>query len=163
MSEINISYLGGGVMFLLALATTLYSIGGRANGRIFRRLLSPLTLSLTFSAVSLFLRVWQPLLLIVCGIFFVEMTLGYGVGKEGTFSAIIPKWVKRILISLLVLCAGLLCVFCFGKGVYLLLIQGLVALTTVVFAFRSPLPASIEEILVCFLNNGIILFFPFVK
>ncbi len=155
MSEYTIGFIACGNLVALALAATLYMCGGRKDKWI-RRYLGSFMIALAINLTAVFFEKWSYWLLLLYPMLILQFSMGYGV------SGVMPKWVKRLLISLLSVVTGFFLCCILGGGIWLLIIHALVAVGTVVFAFKNPIYASAEEPLVCILNNLLLIFYPFI-
>jgi len=158
MSEINVTWLAFGNMIALSFATLCYSLGGRAGGpgKWIRRFFASFILAVAINVTAVLFGKWWWPLLFAYPLLVVEYLLGYG------GSTIPQRCFKRFLIVLLSAGIGVLLMFSLGGGLWLFIIQIIVGLTTVIFGVRNPVHAAAEENLVCFLNSGILLFYPFI-
>ena len=154
MTEYQLGYLAGGNVVAVAIACLLYMMGGRKN-KIIRRLGGSFVIAAAVNVTAYILNVWSLFLLIVWPLKAGEFCLGYSNNKG-------KGWIKRIYITALSLTCGAFLCWVFGGGWWLLIIHALMGAGTVLFAFKNPLPAPVEEILVCLLNSTIILFYPFI-
>lgn len=155
MSEIALQYIVFGNICALALSSLFYGLGGMDGGRVMRRFISPAIIFLSIVVTSLILHKWSYLILAVLPVLILRNSLGYS-GDRG-----MPSWVKRSLIATLSIVSGILLCIAFSGGWFLLILHGFVAMSTVFFAFKSPIVARAEEPLICLLLNVCTIMYPF--
>lgn len=155
MSELSLQYLAFGNMIALAISSLFYGIGGMPNGRVFRRFASPAIIFVAIVATSLFLHKWSFWILAALPLLIVRNCLGYSADHG------MPSWVKRALISLMSVATGVILCIGFSGGWWLLIVHGIVSLSTVLFALKSPIVARMEETIICVLLNAVILCYAF--
>lgn len=146
-----------GLMGTLALipslaGSTLWWLGGRPGGRIYRRLLFPLVFTGLVMTLSLFTGKWSPWFLTSIPTYIIASHVGYG-GDQ--------LWIKitrRTLWSMTMTLASL--PFAWSTGMWILLFaQAIVTLSiSLIVGTTSALDAPLEEGMISFAS---ILFVPF--
>jgi len=156
MNEFHYVWLGFGNLIALSFACLCYSLGGRAGGpgKWMRRFIASLIIAASINVTALFLQKWVFWLLISYPLLIAQYSLGYGSENVGI------RVLKRFLIALLNIACGVGLIFVFAASWWILLIHAIVCLVTVVFAFKNPLPAAVEELFVCILSSGVLLLYP---
>lgn len=155
LSEYFIGYTACGALAGLVAASVFAMLGGR-SGKWKRRFIASFIISADVWVSSILMHVfsfWSLLLYPLC---FGQFSLGYG--ETGP----IPKPVKRLIVVLTsCLCGLIFCLVFGGNTWWALLLQFIVGSGTVMFAMKNPFHAAAEEALVCFLNNIIVVMYPF--
>ncbi len=154
MSEYTIGYIAIGSLLGLVGASLLYMAGGRKNKGI-RRFGASFIIALTVCVSSWLMGVFSFFLLFVYPLKYLEFVQGYGDDD------LIPKIWKRIGIALTSVFTGAIVCLILGGGWWLLIPHTVVGLGSVWFAYKNPIYASAEEPLICFLNNLVFIFYPF--
>jgi hypothetical protein len=154
MSEYTIGFSAVGNVVALALSSLFYMLGGR-NNKLLRRLGCALVISVAVNVTSIFFAKWNAWLLLLFPMQFGMYSLGYGGEIEWL------RVVKRFLVVAISVLCGVLCVLSLGSSWWLLLIHAFVASATVFFSRFNPIFAAAEEVMICVLLNGVILFYPF--
>lgn len=157
LTEFNIGYIAFGNLIALAVACLLYQIGGRAGtSKGIRRFGASFVIAAALVCSSFLTGVFSFWFLLSWPLKIAEFCCGYS-NKEGY------GWLKRIYIGLIsCLCGVIFCLVLGGLSWFVLGLQFLVGVGTVLFAFKNPFQAAAEETLVCVLSNAILLFYPFV-
>jgi len=154
MNEYHIGYLAIGSLSGLVLASLFYMLGGR-NMKSLRRFGGSFFIAATIWAVSILMGKFSFWYLLIYPIKIGEFSLGYG-GHS------LPSPIQRVIITATsCLCGLIFCLLYGGVAWILLALQAFVGLSTTLFAFKNPIWAAAEEPLVCFLNNLVLIFYPF--
>jgi hypothetical protein len=155
MNEYNIGYLAVGNLACLILACLFYMLGGR-SGKWRRRFVAPIFIAVALNVSSLLLSKYSFYLLLAYPLSMAMFILGYGGDDK------IARIIKRILVAILSVFIGVLLCILFQSGWWLLAINFLVAIGSVMFAIKNPIAAASEEVLVCALLNLVMMFYPFI-
>ena len=155
MNEYTLIYQFMGALAGLFLASFLYSLGGR-SGKWKRRVLASFVLAMTVNVISAIRGMWSPWFLIIFPTLFGGFSVGYG----ADFLA--DKLIKRTFYALAVIFSGLVLAFVIGGNAWWVLVfHGLVGASSIYLGVKNPLPAAIEEILVCLVLNLGLICYPF--
>lgn len=154
MSEYTIGYIATGSLIGLAVACLLYMLGGRRHKAI-RRFGGSFVIALTVNLASFFMGIYSFWYLLIYPLKIGEFSMGYG-GHS------LPRQVQRgLIVATSALCGLIFCLTMGGMAWIVLAIQVIVGAITILFAFKNPIWAAAEEVLVCVLNNGVLIFYPF--
>lgn len=158
MTETSIGMIAAGNVAALSVACALYQLGGRDGGpgKSLRRFVASFVIAVAINVTAFLFGKWSPLLLLVYPFKIAEYHLGYG------GSTVIQRCVKRFLIVAISCLTGLLLIYILKGGFLIFVIQVIVGLMTVFFGWKNPIHAAAEEVMVCFINSGILLFYPFI-
>ena len=157
MNEYTLIWQITGSSLGLILACMFYSLGGR-DGKWKRRIIASLILALTVNVVCLINGIWKPLMLAIWPILITSFSLGYGSDELHI------KIMKRAYCALATVMAGLLMAFILGGNAWLVLIShAIVGLVSVYLGTKNPLPAAIEEFMICLVLNAFLITYPFVN
>ena len=141
----------------VSVASLLYSLGGRSNKVLWRRILSALVLASVAITLSALRHHFLLLQLTIFPLLFVGFSMGYG-GDAPWY-----KVVRRTIYALGVVSSGLVFCLTIGGNAYILLVPHIgVGLWSVWLGTRNPLEAAAEESLICTLLNVCLVFYPFV-
>lgn len=145
-----------GAIFI-TIASWFYMWGGR-SGKWKRRFIGSLIAASAIWIESLILGVFNFLHLLAYPILITVFSLGYG--------AEIPleKIIKRLIVVIGSLGVGILmCLTLGGNAWWILPIQVLIAIGSVILGVKNPIPAAAEEFFVCFLLTFTNIMYPFVR
>lgn len=145
---------------------SLYSLGGR-SGKWLRRFVAPAWL-MTGVAMSLYFAgkwgtdsLW---FLLSYPLYAAVWSVGYGVNSQLT-RWLKNKYIVRAVTGMAYALAALPIAFVSGHGAVslLLIFAAASALVVAYLGAKNPLPAAVEEFLVCWYSLGFALFLPFVS
>lgn len=155
MNEYTIGFIACGNLVALAIAAMAYMCGGRKNKWI-RRYIGSFIIALAINLTTVYFDKWSAWLLLLYPALILQFSMGYGV------SGAMPKWIKRMIISIVSILTGVFLCYILGGGYWLLIVHAIVGLSTVFFSSKNPIFAAAEEPLICVLNNLLLLFYPFI-
>jgi hypothetical protein len=154
MNEYNMVYLAVFTGFGLVIASFLWALGGRGN-KEFRRIGSPVTITLFLSTTLMAMGLWSWFFLLIYPCL-MPVVLGYG-GDD-----LLTKAWRRATFSLSNSLLGLLLCLVLGGNAWLVFpLHLLIALSTVYLAVLNPLYAPAEEFFVALLLYVCNFMYPF--
>jgi len=156
MSEYDIIWLASGSGIGLVIASTLYSIGGRAK-KIIRRLGGALVLALTVNIISGFKGIWTGQLLLILPLLFAGFSMGYG-------ADFVPMKILRRTLYMLGVCAsGAIFIWSFGGNAWWVFIPHIgIGAWSIYLGVRNPIDAAAEEFFISMLLNLGLCMYPFI-
>jgi len=157
MTETGIGTVAVGSLLGLVACCFLWMLGGR-SGKWKRRYAGSFVLALTVNLAALAMGVWDAWLLALV----VTLALAFSMGYGGETTA--EKVIRRTVFALGVLASGALCTLVIGGNAWMLLVPHVgVGLFSIWLGVKNPLHAAAEEVGVCFLLNGMLVFYPFIR
>ena len=164
MFEFIVGLKGIVALLFVVVACFFYMWGGRDPlqpwmGKWIRRFIGSLILASGANLMALWIDCWVWQMLLVYPALCIGFSMGYG---GDTF---LEKLLRRTAYAFGVLGGGLVMVWATGwagGAVTLLIVQSICAVGSIIMGLKNPLPAAIEEVVVCFLLTVFIPFYPFV-
>jgi len=157
MSEYGIGVLGTAGIITVVIASMFYWLGGRSK-KWLRRFISPAILTIGLCGISLIKGNFSPWFLGVYPCLVLGFSLGYGADNMA------EKVLKRALYALGVLSAGVMACLGLGGGAWwLLAVQLILAVGSVILGVKSILPAAVEEGIICILLTLFIPLYPLIQ
>jgi len=158
MTEFSILYIITGSLVGLMVAAFLYGLAGRSKtSKGIRRFGSSFILAATVLTSSALMGNFSWWFLLFYPLLILQFIQGYS-DNDG------KGWIKRLGITATSCLGGIIfCLVLSGNAWLLLPAQALIGSITVLFAFKNPVYASAEEVMVCLLNNIAFVFYPFIS
>ncbi len=157
MNEYTILYTAFGTLIGLALASLLYSLGGR-SGKWKRRFIASFILAITVNIASLVMGRFSFWLFLAFPALIAGFSMGYGA------DTLMGKILRRSIYAVSVIASGLIFCFVFGGNAWWVLPVHIgVGLFSIYLGVRNPVYAAAEEVFVCALLNIGLCIYPFIS
>lgn len=142
---------------IVAFGCWLYMLGGR-SGKWKRRFVGSLICATAIWVEALLVEHFSFGMLLAYPLLIGAFVLGYG------SDITLTKIVKRVIVVAASLTVGILmCLILGGSAWWVLVVQLIVAIPTVILGVRNPVYAAPEEFFVCLLLTECNLMYPFIK
>lgn len=152
MNEYQQGLMGSLALLPSMIFSVLSWIGGRPNGRIYKRVLAPLAFCLAMFLLAFFNHHFNWVFLTAIPAYMISASLGYG-GET-----LWKKIIRRSIWSLVRTLCSIIFVLFTGKWTLFLVQCGVGLLTTLIFGIINPLEAPEEEGLINFSSVFIVPF-----
>jgi len=159
MQEMTLLYQITGAGTALILSSFFYSWGGRAGGpgKWIRRYLASFILAATVNVLFVIRGHWSPWFLAIYPCLVLGFVMGYGADSLGM------KLLRRSLSAAAILSSGLLIAIVLGGAAWAVFIPHvIVGAGSIYLGTRNPLPAAVEEFMVCMVLNLFLITYAFV-
>lgn len=156
MNETMIGYMAIGALLGLVAGCLFWMLGGRAK-KWRRRIVGSIIIATTTLLGTFLFGLFELSQLLLYLSLFVGFSFGYG-GDN-----LVEKVIRRTTFAVAVVASGVLMSWTIGGNAwFLLILHAFIGAGTIFFAWKNPIHAAAEEVVVCFLLNGILVFYPFV-